>query len=599
MRNEVPVDETWDLASLFEHVEQWKEAKSRIQQDLFPELMGFQGRLGDGPELISLFFEKWKFATALMDKVFYYAIHSRSVNLLDKGASSLASEARSLMDAFSSGTSFYLRELKAQDPLRLSQWVDEDANKLQFLRPLLLQFAAEDGAAKDSVFDHPEAMAKSSRIKMLPVYNALLSEIRFEPALDSDHAEIPLSLSSIAAYLNSPDPEIRRTVWQSQADGLLRFQNSFASIYAAHLNQEYFRTELVNGMSNLSVALARRRIPEELFHGIISAFHRNLGTFHRYFQVLCKYHRVEKLSFYDLTSPLSKHPSHVSFARAVEMICEALSPFGHSYIETVRKGCFEDRWIDRALNHGKQSGSFSFSADGMLPFVFLSYADDVRSMSNLAHELGHSMHYVLTRESQHRLYHSAGTLLDEVPSHVHQTMLRCHLLATASDPDLRLAVIVDGLRLYFNYFFLIPILCEFELQAHSRIQVSDSVSAASLSSILVQLFRAGFGPHVEIDEARLGIQWARYNALFYSFSSFSYSTGIAVADALVPSLQAIRDPEAITRYMNLLKSGSTKPPLVALLECGVDLRSPDTIQSSYDQINFLIDQLEVLLPVLE
>lgn len=77
-----------------------------------------------------------------------------------------------------------------------------------------------------------------------------------------------------------------------------------------------------------------------------------------------------------------------------------MAPLGTEYVEILRKGALEDRWVDRALNKGKRQGAFSSGVYDTNPFIMMSYTDNVFSMSTLAHELGHSMHSYYTRRAQ-------------------------------------------------------------------------------------------------------------------------------------------------------------------------------------------------------
>ncbi len=110
--------------------------------------------------------------------------------------------------------------------------------------------------------------------------------------------------------------------------------------------------------------------------------------------------RVDTFHVYDIKAPLSDCSPEIPFNQAIAWICEGMVPLGSDYVETVRKGAMEQRWVDRALNKGKRQGAFSSGVYDTNPFVMMSYANDVFSLSTLAHELGHSMHSYYTRKNQ-------------------------------------------------------------------------------------------------------------------------------------------------------------------------------------------------------
>ena len=54
----------------------------------------------------------------------------------------------------------------------------------------------------------------------------------------------------------------------------------------------------------------------------------------------------------------------------------------------------------------------------------------------------------------------------EVASNFHQAMVRAHLLETAHDPALQIAVIEEAMSNFHRYFFIMPTLARFELELH-------------------------------------------------------------------------------------------------------------------------------------
>ena len=57
-RSEIPVEETWNLESIFPNVEAWEEAKTEVLSKL-PMLSEFKEKLGENPAALGDFFENF------------------------------------------------------------------------------------------------------------------------------------------------------------------------------------------------------------------------------------------------------------------------------------------------------------------------------------------------------------------------------------------------------------------------------------------------------------------------------------------------------------------------------------------------------------
>ncbi len=64
----------------------------------------------------------------------------------------------------------------------------------------------------------------------------------------------------------------------------------------------------------------------------------------------------------------------------------------------------------------------------------MSYANDVFSLSTLAHELGHSMHSLYSRKHQPFIYSHYSLFVAEVASNFNQAMVRDHLFKPRPTP---------------------------------------------------------------------------------------------------------------------------------------------------------------------
>jgi len=331
-----------------------------------------------------------------------------------------------------------------------------------------------------------------------------------------------------------------------------------------------------------------------VFYNLIDVFKKNLPTWHRYWRVRREALGVEELHPYDIWAPLSGNRPKVEYERGVQLICEGLAPLGEEYVETVRRGCTVDRWVDVYPNRGKQGGAFSSGAPGTHPFIMMSYTDEVFSMSTLAHELGHSMHSYLTWQHQPVLYAEYGMFVAETASNFHQAMVRAHLLETIQDPAFQLAVIEEAISNFHRYFFIMPTLARFELEVHQREERGAGMSADDMIELMADLFSEGYGGEVHVDRPRVGITWATFLHLYIDYYVFQYATGISAANALARRVRS-GTPDAVESYLSFLKSGNALYQVDALKLAGVDMTTPEPVEAAFEVLAGFVDRLEKLV----
>jgi oligoendopeptidase F len=591
-RSQVPVEQTWDLDSIFATPADWEAACQQLQ-GLLPRLSAFQGRLKEGPPVLLECLQIGQEAGILMGKIGTYAYCTYAVDTLDQPAVARAGQTNSLGARYGAAIAFFDPELMAIGFDRLRQWIQESPD-LAFLAHYVDRLEKRQAHVRTGEVEEVLAMTGDPFSGPYSVYGALNNaDLTFKPAVASDGTQLEIGQASIDSLLTHADREVRRTAWQNYADGYLAFKNTYAATLTASIKQDVFNMRARGYPSSLHASIEPNNVPVEVFHNLIGVFQKHLPTWHRYWRLRKKALGLDKFNVYDIRAPITTAKPQVPFRQAVDWICEGMAPMGNEYVGILRRGCLEERWVDWACNKGKSEGAFSGGSLGTHPYIMMSYSDDVDSLSTLAHELGHSIHTYYTCQTQPFLYSGYSLFVAEVASNFHQAMVRDYLFRTQPDRDFQIALIEEAMSNYHRYFFIMPTLARFELEMHQRAEQGAPLSADILINLMADLFKEGYGDDVEFDQARIGITWAQFAHLYMNFYVYQYGTGISGAHALS---HAILAGEAGTagRYLNFLKAGDSRYPLDALALAGVDLASPEPVERAFDVLAGLVDRLEEL-----
>ncbi len=594
-RSDVPIEETWNLESIFTTVEDWKAAIPKLE-GLVSELNKFQGKLGNDAQTLFEGLTKYEELMTLGMQVYVYSGLAASVDVSDQDANARFGQSRGLVAKVQSSLAFFEPELMTIGFGKLEKWVENEP-KLEIFGHYFDILKLRSVHIRSAEVEEIIALtyeALPPRVTF-PQYSALTNaDLKFTPAVDSDGNEIEIGQSSIDSLITHTEREVRRTAWENYADGYLGFKNTIASIQTQVIQRDVFNIRARRFDSSLQASLKPNNIPEAVFHNLIDVFKKNLPTWHRYWRIRKKALGYENFHVYDIKAPVMESKSTVSYEQAVDWIAEGMAPLGEEYVDVMRRGCTTDRWVDRARNKGKRQGAFSWGSHGTQPFIMMSYADDVFSLSTLAHELGHSMHSYYSRKTQPFTYSQYSLFVAEVASNFNQALTRDYLFRTQDDPTLQLALTEEAMSNYHRYFFIMPTLARWELEMHQRVEKGEPISTQSMIDLMAELFKEGYADEVEFDHDRIGITWAQFGHMYMDFYVYQYATGISGANTLADGV-VDGNNGAVEKYLDFLKAGHSMYPLDALKMAGVDMTTPEPVEKAFAVLAEYVDRFEELV----
>jgi oligoendopeptidase F len=593
-RSELRANRTWDVQSVFPDDGTWEAAIADVERQI-PIVSSFRGRLAEGASVLLEYLDATDEFFRAVGKIYVYAAGVHSVDTTNQGGVAKFGRARGLFGQAVASTAFAEPEVLAIGRERIEGLMEEEP-RLRVYGHYIENLFREAVHVRSAEVEEVLGLAQDPFGTATSIHGVLTdTDLKFRPARDSNGREIELVQGNYHDLLNSEDREIRRTAWENYTDGHRGMQNTMAACLSAGIKRDVFNARVRHYGSSLEASLAPNNIPLEVFHNLVDTFRQNLPTWHRYWRVRRQALGVDQLHPYDVWAPLGSRSPQIPYEEAVDLICQGMSPLGDEYVETLRRGCLDERWVDVYPNKGKMSGAFSDGFPGTYPFILMSYTDDVFSLSTLAHELGHSLHSYFTWQNQPLVYSQYSMFVAETASNFNQALVRSHLLASRSDLDFQLALIEEAMSNFHRYFFIMPTLARLELEIHEKIEQGQELTAEGLTERMTELFREGYGDEVHVDEERVGITWGEFSHHMYgNFYVFQYATGISAANSLAQSVVDEGRPAA-ERYLNLLKAGGSVYPIDGLRAAGVDMTTPEPVNRAFAVLAQTVDRLEEIV----
>jgi oligoendopeptidase F len=592
-RSEIPVEYTWNLASIYPTDTAWEQDFARVTA-LLPQLRSFQGRIGESGAIMLDAFRVRDEAGKTLGRLFVYAHMRMHEDTANSTYQALADRVTTLASDLSTAASYIKPELLALPWERIEQFLQEtpdlrvyrhELDEINRERPHvlsaemegLLAQAAELGNAPQHIFE----LLHDADLK-LPV------------VCDDQGQEVKLTQGNyVAKFLESHNRDVRKAAFDAMLGTFAGLRNTFGATYAAQVKSDIFFARARRYQNTLDAALDPNNIPVSVYTNLIATVNKNLPALHRYLALRKRVLGLDELHLYDLYVPMVREVEYrAPFAQAQEQVAAALGPLGAEYIQTLQSG-FGSRWIDVYESEGKHSGAYSWGSYGTNPFVLLNYQENIDSVFTLAHEMGHALHSFFTWRTQPYPYGGYTLFLAEVASTLNEALLTHYLLQNTSDRALRLYVLNHALETYRGTLFRQTLFAEFERDMHVRAEAGEALTPELLNGAYKALNDRYYGAVADVDDA-IAIEWARIPHFYSSYYVYQYATGISASAALAKQIVAEEEP-AVRRYLRFLSSGSSDYSINLLRDAGVDLSSPEPIQQAIDTFSDYLDQFERLL----
>ncbi|MBE6892557.1 MAG: oligoendopeptidase F [Ruminococcaceae bacterium] len=590
-RSEVPEEYTWNLKDMFESDEAWLEEYEALK--VYPaEVAKLQGTLGESAENLLEYFKKDDELTVRIETLYTYASCSGDQDMSNAKYQDFRGKAMATAVAMESAAAFATPEIMAIPEEKLEQFYAECPELETYRRSIykIRRRAAHIlSKEEEALLASAEEMADSADKIGGILRNA---DLKFPSVVDSEGNEHALTNGSFVPLEESSDRVLRKNAFEAFYGRYGDFKNTIAMTLDGEFKKRNFFAKARKYNTTREAALDRTEVPEEVYDNLIEAVHGNLDKMYKYVALRKKMLGVDELHMYDVYTPIvADAASKISIDEAKATVLEALAVLGEDYTALLKEG-FENRWIDVYENEGKRGGAYSTGSGKPHPYVLLNHKDTLDSMFTLAHEMGHALHSY--HSTKYQPVNTAGYVIfvAEVASTCNEVLLMRHLLGKTTDKTERAYLINHFLDSFKGTVYRQTMFAEFEREIGRMSERGEALTADALSAKYHELNKLYFGPDMVSDDG-IALEWARIPHFFYNYYVFQYATGFSAAVAIANKILAEGEP-AVAAYKKFLSSGGSADPISLLKIAGVDMSSPEPVNSALKLFGELVEEMEEL-----
>ena len=579
----------WNLNDIYENYDMWESDLEKFEK-LAKEVPKYKGQIKNSSEKfveLELLMEK---IARLLDRLYLYPYMLKDLDSTDEITSIKMQEIEMVYTKFATETAWIAPEMLEIPEETMNEWIkkypelEERRFGLSEMYRLRKHVLSED---KEQLLSHfAQFMGSSSDI-----YGELsISDIKWNTVKLSTGEELAISNGVYSKIISTNrNQEDRKLAFEALYKSYENSKNTFAAIYRAVIQQNVASCNARNYESSLDRALENKNIPKEVYFSLVNSAQENTAPLRRYVELRKKALKLKEYHYYDNSINIVDYNKVFKYDDAKEIVLNSVKALGEDYQAKMSRAISEG-WLDVFETKNKRSGAYSINIYDVHPYMLLNYQETMDAVFTLAHELGHTLHSMLSSEAQPYSTADYTIFVAEVASTFNERLLLDYMLENSDDSLEKIALLEQALGNIVGTYYIQTLFASYEYEAHKMIEEYKAITPDILSDIMYNLFKKYFGDTVTIDELQK-IIWSRIPHFFNSpFYVYQYATSFASSAKLYENLKT--NPESREKYLTLLKSGGNNHPMEQLKLAGVDLTKKESFDSVAKEFDRLLDVLE-------
>jgi len=582
----------WNLKNLYPTLEDWNNDYQKLEKMI--EYMGsFQGKLNQFDSFLD-YFTTQKELAVLSLKVYQYAALLSHLNMKNTENAARVQKMAFLMSKLHQVTAFEAPELLEIGKETIDSFIGKDKSLEEYKFPMEKLFRNQehvlDKTSESLLANYSQLSGQGSE-----VYSALAIADKVDKEVTLSNGEkVLITSGNYRSYLADLElAEDRKLVFETVYSQYKDHKNAYAQIYNTVLQKDIAAMKSRKYKSSLESYLFTNNIPLDVYYNLVDVAKSNTSLIKRYYKMRKDYLGLDKHHTYDRFISLSESTSKFSYEEGKELFFKSIQHLSPEFQEKAHTA-LEDGYVDVYEQEGKQTGAYSWGALNEHPFILLNYDDTLNSVFTLAHEAGHSMHSLFSKDAQPVATQNYTIFVAEVASTFNEHNLLDYFIKNSeTTKEDKIQLLQQSIDDILGTFYRQTLFAAYELKAHELAEKGEPITYETLSDIMVYLYKEFYDIDITKENGKEYV-WAYIPHLFYTpFYVYQYATSFAASLKLYEMVK--EDKENISSHISLLKAGGNDFPVNQVNKTGVDLTTKEPFMAVVKRLEDLLNELEVAL----
>lgn len=567
----------WKLDEIYKSDALWEEGK----QDLVSDIEKFEQTLDDLFSEKRAFFEILKLKILIdekIERVYCYPRRYLDINIDDEVHKKMFNEALDIYNRILKNTADFENRLRDNKDTVLKYL--EDSELSFYKRYLEIIFNKKVSASNDAFTSIQNVRAS---------YQKLISESLIFNSITIDGKEVIVDNTTYGDILDNENQDIRLKAYEAMAHSYQSIEEDIFNLYKEKLKKEIENARLQGYKSLKEMKLEELELPSTLIDKTIEAVQDNLGIIHRYAQSKKDLSQLEEYHTYDAAYPkFSNAESNIPIEDALKIVKESLKILGDEYLSYIDK-LAEGGSIDVYPKKGKKTITSTSITYAGIPYICLNYYGKPNNVRTLAHELGHALNLVYSKNSNEFVYFEFSLFITEVIAKVNEYLYNYYLLNKSSSLE-NLTNVISALA---NSLYSQVMLTEFEDTIITTLEEGKDVTLEEVYQLYSFLLTKYNGPSFTLCE------WDKYSwlkiphfVLQDSYYFYQYSISASLANLICYKI--LHEEGFAGKYLEFLKIGNKLNIIDSLKTLGIDLLDANLFNKSFSLFDDYVKKYELL-----